>query len=63
MLLDTGLLTEIRDRGEIMKYKNPHLLESDVTDLQPEAVAAIIVAHNMPVRKSQGESMEMDMKN
>jgi hypothetical protein len=62
MLLDTALLTEMRDGGEIMKYKSPHLLELDVTHLQPETVASIIVAHTMSVRKSQGESIEKDME-
>jgi hypothetical protein len=45
-----------------MKYKSPHPLELDVTDLQPEAVATITVAHTMSMRKSQGESMEKDME-
>jgi len=62
MLVDTGLLTEMRHRGEIMKYRSPHLLELDVTDLQPDAVATIIVAHTMSVTKSQEESMEKDME-
>lgn len=38
MLLDTTLLQEMRDRGELMKFECPELLELDVMELQPERI-------------------------
>ena len=52
-MLGQDLLSEMKERGEILKCDNPGLLELDVTDLQSAEAAKKIVAHMISERRRE----------
>lgn len=50
LLLDTDVLALMRELGEIARYESPELLELDVTDVQPEEAATMIVSHMLSAK-------------